>query len=122
MSQQKKSADIIGKTVVNGDGFIIGEVNDYLIDLENWQVTDLQVKIDKTTAKELGLKAPFFGSLLVLVDVHQIRSTTDQVIIKLAVDEFQEYVDDRKKEAKRKDKGKDKEEPEEETPEEQDEQ
>lgn len=106
MSNHKKSADIIGKTVVNGDGFIIGEVSDYIIDVECWQITDLQVKIEKNTAKELGLKAPFFGSLIVLVDVDQVRSTTDQVIIHLSKDEFQPYVEARTQASKAKAKGK----------------
>lgn len=109
----KKSADIIGKTVVNGDGFIIGEVVDYLIELETWQITDIQVKIEKATAKELGLKAPFFGSLNVLIEVEQIRSTTDQIIIYLSKDDFKPYVDARQQAAKGKSKGKEPEAPEE---------
>lgn len=109
MGSRKKSADIIGKIVANGDGFVIGVIDDYLIDLSNWQICDIQVKIEKTTAKDLGLKAPFFGSLLVLIDVSHIRSATDQVIIDIPVGEFQTYVEDRKKEAKK--KGKDAPEP-----------
>lgn len=124
MGSRKKSADIIGKIVANGDGFVIGVIDDYLIDLSNWQICDIQVKIEKATAKDLGLKTPFFGSLLVLIDIAHIRSATDQVIIDIPVGEFQTYVEDRKKEAKK--KGKDapeaapdeaKEEPAEETPE-----
>ena len=42
----KKSKEIIGKTVINDDGFIIGEVVDYYVDVDTWSVTDLQVKVE----------------------------------------------------------------------------
>ena len=92
----QKSQDILGKTVVNDDGVVIGEVNDYLVNTKTWQVTDLQVKIEKKKAKELGLKTPFFGSLLVLVEVSRISSLTDQIILSLGADEFKSYVEGRK--------------------------
>lgn len=101
MSRLQKSEDIIGKNVANSSGYIIGEVHDYLIDLETWQVTDLQVKIEKPKAKELGLKAPFFGALLVLFDVGLIISAEDQIIVSLERDAIKPYVDRRKEEAKR---------------------
>ena len=92
----QKSQDILGKTVVNDDGVVIGEVNDYLVHTKTWQVTDLQVKIEKKKAKELGLKTPFFGSLLVLVEVSRISSLTDQIILPLGAREFKSYIEGRK--------------------------
>lgn len=94
---KQKSQEIIGKTVVNSSGLVIGEVEDYLIDLDTWRVSDIQVKIDKKKAKELGLKVSFFGfgGLLVLIDVGQIQSLTDQVILSLGADEFKDYVESR---------------------------
>ena len=92
----QKSQDILGKVVVNESGVVIGEVNDYVINTTTWQVTDLQVKIEKKKAKELGLKTPFFGSLLVLIEVHVISSLTDQVILSLDAGGFKAYVEDRK--------------------------
>ena len=112
----KKSKDIIGKTVINNDGFIIGEVVDYYLDVDTWQVTDLQVKVEKSAGKELGLKMPFFGSLLVLVEVDHIQAATDQIMLSMAREDFTSYVNERQEEAKasKKKKGKD-DEPEEET-------
>jgi len=91
------SQEIIGKTVVNTSGFVIGEVNDYVVDLETWQVSDLQLKIERKKAKELNLKVSFFklGSLLVLVDVHQVDSINDQVILSLSKEDFKGYIDAR---------------------------
>lgn len=91
------SQEIIGKTVVNTSGFVIGEVNDYVVDLETWQVSDLQLKIERKKAKELNLKVSFFklGSLLVLVDVNQVDSINDQVILSLSKEDFKGYIDAR---------------------------
>ncbi len=88
----QKSQEILGKTVVSNEGVVIGEVSDYLIDTESWQGTNLRVKIEKKKAKELGLKTPFFGSLLVLVEVGKISSLTDQVILSLASEDFKGYI------------------------------
>ena len=94
------SQNIIGKTVINTSGYVIGEVNDYLVDLESWQVTDLQLKIERKKAKELNLKVSFFklGSLLVLVDVAQVHSINDQVILALSAEDFKGYIDQRQEE------------------------
>ena len=94
------SQNIIGKTVINTSGYVIGEVNDYLVDLESWQVTDLQLKIERKKAKELNLKVSFFklGSLLVLVDVDQVHSINDQVILSLSAEDFKSYIDQRQEE------------------------
>ncbi len=105
----KKSKDVIGKTVINDDGFIIGEVVDYYIDVDTWSVTDIQIKIEKAAGKELSLKMPFFGSLLVLVEVEHIKAATDQIMLSLSKDELTAYVTARQEEAKaaKKKKGKD---------------
>lgn len=93
---QQKSQEILGKVVVDSQGVVIGEVCDYLVDTKRWQVTDLQVKIEKKKAKELGLKTPFFGNLLVLIEVGRIRSMTDQIILALEASSFKTYVDQRR--------------------------
>ena len=95
-----KSQDIIGKTVVNEDGVVIGEVHDYIVNTETWQISDLQVTIEKKKAKELGLKTPFFSNLRVLIDVGQVQSMTDQIILGLASSGFKSYVEQRKAAAK----------------------
>lgn len=97
---KQKSHEIIGKTVINTDGFVIGEVNDYLVDVETWTVSDLQLKIERKKAKELNLKVSFFklGALLVLVGVDHVHSITDQVILDLDAEAFATYIAKRQQE------------------------
>jgi sporulation protein YlmC with PRC-barrel domain len=92
-----KSKELIGKTVSNGDGLLIGELQDVILETESWSITDIQVKIEKQTAKELGMKTPFFGSLLVLIDVAHVRSVSDQVILSMGRDELKPYVEERER-------------------------
>jgi sporulation protein YlmC with PRC-barrel domain len=104
-----KASDLLEKTVVTGDGFIVGEVNELVVHPDRWQVTDIQVKVDKKNAKEVGLKTPFFGSLLVLVDTERVDSAADQIILDFPRGELKEYVESRQaaeKESGKKDKKK----------------
>ena len=91
MSELKKSEDIIGKSVTNIEGHVIGTVNEVLID-SGWMVSDLQIKVDKDATKQFGLKKPLFGSLLVLVETTKIKAVTDQVVLDIASAEFKSYV------------------------------
>jgi sporulation protein YlmC with PRC-barrel domain len=92
-----KSKDVLGKTVANADGMLIGKLEDIVIDTETWAISDLQVRVEKQTAKELGLKIPLlgFGSLLILIDVSHVKSMSDQVILDMPSEKFKSYVDER---------------------------
>ena len=94
MSELKKLTEFIGKTVATSEGRVIGTVADVLLD-PTWQVTDVQVKVEKAAAKEMGLKRPLLGSLLILVETSRIKAVTDQVLIDIQLAEFKEYVDGR---------------------------
>ena len=95
MAERKKSSELIGKTVATGEGHIIGTVNEVLVDTQ-WSVTDLQIKVEKGAAKQMGLKTPLIGSLLILVETARVKAVTDQVLIDIALAEFKDYVDGRK--------------------------
>jgi sporulation protein YlmC with PRC-barrel domain len=95
MANSKKVSDLVGKTVATSEGNIIGEVSEVIVDTDTWRATDLQLKIEKATGKEMGLKTPFLGSLLVLVETSRITSAADQIIIDVPIDGFKEYVEGR---------------------------
>ena len=95
-----KSQDLVGRRVVNEGGFVLGAVTAVVIDTGHWQVTDLQICIEKSTAKEVGLKTPFFGNLLVLLEIELIKSAADQIVVRLSHDELKPYVEGRQDEEK----------------------
>ena len=94
MSELKRLTEFVGKTVATSEGRVIGTVADVLLD-PTWSVTDIQVKVEKSAAKEMGLKRPLLGSLLILVETSRIKAVTDQVLIDIQLPEFKSYVDGR---------------------------
>lgn len=106
MGSFKKSEEIIGKTVANTDGLIMGEVTEIWFSTADWRVTDLQVKMNKEVAKDLGLKTPFFGSLLVPFAIDLVQAVGDQVMLDLNATAVRPYVEQRIAEAKASKKGK----------------
>jgi sporulation protein YlmC with PRC-barrel domain len=92
---RRKTDELIGKTVSNLDGHVIGNVVEMVVDIHGWKVTDLQIRVEKATAKEMALKTPMFGTLKILVDCSRIKSVTDQIVVDLAIADFKEYVDSR---------------------------
>lgn len=87
----KSSEDIIGKNVANDEGHLIGSVNEIFFDT-NWRLTDIQVKVDKAAAKQLSLKTPFLGALLIMIETSKIKAFTDQVIVSIPSAQFKSYV------------------------------
>ena len=89
------AAELVGKNVANVQGHIIGSIQDVLVDTQAWQVCDVRVRVDKQTAKELGLKAPLFGRLQILIDIRRVVSVADQVVVDIATDGFADYLQSR---------------------------
>ncbi len=100
MSTYKKTEEIIGKKVVNNNGMILGEVTEIFVEVGSWNISDLQVKMDKTATKELGIKSPFFGSLLVPFGVDLIEAIADQVLVDLDQTLVKDYVLERQNKKK----------------------
>jgi len=95
MADLKKSSDILGKPVSNHEGHLIGSVEELFFDTE-WRVTDVQIKVDKQAAKQMGIRKPLFGSLLLLIETAKIKAVTDQVILDISMGDFKSYVEERK--------------------------
>jgi sporulation protein YlmC with PRC-barrel domain len=60
-------AVVKGKKVVGAHGFVVGEVEGFDVDFNNWQVTGLQVGLTDEAATELGFKRPFFSRVVVII-------------------------------------------------------
>ena len=91
MATLKSSEEIIGKSVANDEGHVIGTVSEIFFDTA-WRLTDIQVKVDKAAAKQLSLKTPFLGALLIMIETTKIKAFTDQVIVGIPSAQFKSYV------------------------------
>ena len=58
---------IKGKKVVGARGYVVGEVEGFDVDFNNWKVAGLQVGLTDDAATELGFKRPFLSKVVVIV-------------------------------------------------------
>ena len=61
------SPKILGKKVVGAKGYVLGEVEGFDVEFNNWQVTGLQVGLTGEAATALGFKRPFLGKVVIIV-------------------------------------------------------
>ena len=55
------------KKVIGAKGYVIGEVEGFDVDINNWEVTGLQVGLTDDAAIELGFKTPFLSKVVVII-------------------------------------------------------
>ena len=54
-------SSLIGNKVVSQDDFLIGTVDSIQVDLDNWTVVSMKVKLDKTAYQQLEIKKGLFA-------------------------------------------------------------
>ena len=69
-----------GKMVITKDAFNVGEISDANMD-DDWRISHIQVKLTKEATDELGLKSPYFGSVIVCLPTYYVRSIGDVITI-----------------------------------------
>lgn len=77
-----------GIRVITLDAYKLGEVDGVHADTNDWKITDLEVKLTKEAAKEIGIKYPKFGSLTVCLPIFYIRQFGDVVVLKHDLKQF----------------------------------
>lgn len=77
-----------GLKVITADAYTLGEIEGAHIDLSNWKITNLDIKLTKESTKELGLKKPRLMSLIVCLPVAHIKHIGDVITLKESLVEF----------------------------------
>ena len=79
--------DLVGKEVVGTDAQKVGVVTRVMIDMNGWQVKELEVRLDENVLQELnaqgGVRNP---SAMIRVD--QIQGVSDKVILKVNMEDL----------------------------------
>ena len=70
-----------GMNVITADAFTLGEVDGAHANTETWQITHLDVALNKEATKELGFKKPILGSLTVCLPVTVVKKVGDVVTL-----------------------------------------
>jgi sporulation protein YlmC with PRC-barrel domain len=56
-----------GKKVIGAEGYVIGEVEGFDVELSDWKVTGLQVGLTDDAATKLGFKRPFLSKVVIII-------------------------------------------------------
>jgi sporulation protein YlmC with PRC-barrel domain len=79
--------EISGKKVIGTGGYEIGEVKSAEVNLSNWNITHLQVKLSSQAADEMGYKKTL-RSTTVCMPVSYISAVGDVITINKSLNEL----------------------------------
>ena len=77
-----KVKNLNGLKVITLDAQNLGVVNGAQVDTATWEITDLEVKLNKEAIIEMGLKKPKLGSLTVCLPVTYIQTFGDVISLR----------------------------------------
>lgn len=83
-----KVKDLNGMKVISADAYTLGEVDGAHVNVSDWKITDLDVKLTKESTKELGLKKPKLMSLTVCLPVTHVKHVGDVITLNESLEEF----------------------------------
>ena len=64
-----KTKDMIGLKVITFDAQNLGKIDGVHADINTWKITELDVNLHKEAIKEMGLKKPKLGPLIVTIPI-----------------------------------------------------
>ena len=74
--------------VITADAHTLGELDGAHLNIETWQITNLDVILSKKATTELGMKKPTFGSLTVCLPVDNVKQFGDVITLNLTLKEL----------------------------------
>src|SRR5215469_5258618 len=83
-----------GRTVIAADGQAIGEVGALLIDTSAWTVGALQIKLNKTSAEQLGAARGILRAATLDLPVRLVQSVGDAVLLSVPTLELRQIPTD----------------------------
>ena len=76
-----KTKNMIGLKVITLDAQNLGEIDGVHADINTWKITDLDVKLNREAIKEMGLKKPKLGSLIVCIPITYVKRFGDVITL-----------------------------------------
>mgnify|MGYP001086304143 CR=1 FL=1 len=86
---------LFGKDVVGEDARVVGKSTGAQIDLSQWLITHIKVKLTEEAMRELGYKKPLLGSLEVLLPVGSVKAVGDIISVSKSIKELRSIVEPR---------------------------
>ncbi|QLH74171.1 MAG: PRC-barrel domain-containing protein [Methanomassiliicoccales archaeon] len=79
-------SDLYGKEVLSSNAKLIGVVEDVALDLANWKVPAIGIKINKGNELYLNKKKKLVGQQVAMVKVEAVRSISDMVTLNVEME------------------------------------
>jgi sporulation protein YlmC with PRC-barrel domain len=83
---------LVGMKVITAKAYILGEVKGAEVDVANWRITHLQVKLTDKAATDLGFKKRFRSST-VCMPITLINEVGEVVTIDKSLEELSRIID-----------------------------
>ena len=87
------STKLEGKKVVSVNGYVVGDVEGLDLELNNWQITGLQVGLTENASTELGFKHPFISKVVVIIPTSVIKETGNVIILDKSIENLKSLVE-----------------------------
>ena len=84
-----------GKTVIDTEAKIVGEVGDIEFDASNWTITHICINLSDDAIKMLGYSKPFLGKVSVVVPIEIVEKVSDLVSINKNITQLQTIIERR---------------------------
>jgi len=79
--------ELKGRTILGKGGREIGELSGILIDVDDWRVASIEIKVHKDVLEAMGMKRPVFGTQTIAVPISQISRTSDAILLEAELSE-----------------------------------
>ena len=88
--------ELSGKKVIDSEAQILGEVSGIDVDLKEWSVDSLYVRVDDDSIEALGMRKPrVFGKVEIRLPVTTVNAVSDLVSLKMNHKEIRELLEGR---------------------------
>jgi len=79
---------LLNKRVLTSDAYEIGAVGGFDLETKGWNVTHIGVVLNAQSSKELGMRKPLLGGLMICIPVLHVTNIGDVVTINLPFDQI----------------------------------
>lgn len=94
VSTRTVQAEVLEKmTVITKDGRELGKVRGVDIDIDNWNVRALAVRLEKSVCEDFGVEPKLIGSYTVHVRVDHVAAVGDTVLLNATLKDLEEARD-----------------------------
>jgi sporulation protein YlmC with PRC-barrel domain len=84
--------DLRNKTVIGADGHVVGQVGELVVEVTNWNVDSIRVKLRREAADRLGASHSVFHAGTIEIPIAMIQSVGDTVVLSVTADELRALV------------------------------